>query len=225
LAIKTLRRLNNNNLTGPENGKMTENLQLDALVDACRWIGGKGWAPATGGNMSVREDANLCWLSESGKDKGSLTGDDFLQVDITTHQVPSGRIPSAETGLHTLIYRLFPEAGAVLHVHTVNATVLSRVEKSAELVLHGYEMQKSLRGQSSHLDEVAIPVFDNDQDIDALARRIEHYASERPLSYGFLLRGHGLTCWGRDVAEARRHLEGLEFLFECELRLRQLEKP
>jgi methylthioribulose-1-phosphate dehydratase len=224
LAIKTLRRLNNN-LTGPENGKMTENLQLDALVDACRWIGAKGWAPATGGNMSVRQDANLCWLSESGKDKGSLTDDDFLQVDITTHQVPSGRKPSAETGLHTLIYRLFPEAGAVLHVHTVNATVLSRVEKSAELVLHGYEMQKSLRGQSSHLDEVAIPVFDNDQDIDALARRIEHYASERPLSYGFLLRGHGLTCWGRDVAEARRHLEGLEFLFECELRLRQLEKP
>lgn len=203
---------------------MTENLQLDALVDACRWIGAKGWAPATGGNMSVREDADRCWLSESGKDKGSLTGNDFLQVDIATHQAPSGRKPSAETGLHTLIYRLFPEAGAVLHVHTVNATVLSRVEKSAELVLHGYEMQKSLRGQSSHLDDVSIPVFDNDQDIDALARRIEHYATERPLSYGFLLRGHGLTCWGRDVAEARRHLEGLEFLFECELRLRQLEK-
>jgi len=26
------------------------------------------------------------------------------------------------------------------------------------------------------------------------------------------------------VAEARRHLEGLEFLFECEMRLRQLER-
>ncbi|MGU3413397.1 methylthioribulose 1-phosphate dehydratase [Enterobacteriaceae bacterium C34A] len=204
---------------------MTENQQLSALVGACHWIGLKGWAPATGGNMSVREDANTCWLSESGKDKGSLTEADFLQVEIATNQAPSGRKPSAETGLHTLIYRLFPEAGAVLHVHTVNATVLSRIEKSAELVLHGYEMQKSLRGQSSHLDAVAVPVFDNDQDIDALARRIEHYATERPLSYGFLLRGHGLTCWGRDVAEARRHLEGLEFLFECELRLRQLERP
>ncbi|MDX6018732.1 methylthioribulose 1-phosphate dehydratase [Scandinavium sp. V105_16] len=204
---------------------MTVHPQLNALLEACHWIGIKGWAPATGGNMSIREDDRWCWLSESGKDKGSLTHADFLQVEIATNQAPSGRRPSAETGLHTLIYRLFPEAGAVLHVHTANATVLSRIEKSTELVLHGYEMQKSLRGQSSHLDSVAIPVFDNDQDIDGLARRIEHDGTERPLSYGFLLRGHGLTCWGRDVAEARRHLEGLEFLFECELRLRQLEKP
>ncbi|WP_318366106.1 methylthioribulose 1-phosphate dehydratase [Enterobacter sp.] len=202
---------------------MTDNLQLTALVDACHWIGAKGWAPATGGNMSVREDANRCWLSESGKDKGSLTPADFLLVDIDTNIAPSGRKPSAETGLHTLIYRLFPEANAVLHVHTVNATVLSRIEKSALLNLHGYEMQKSLSGQTSHLDTVPVALFDNDQDIDALARRI---ADTDPvnLKYGFLLRGHGLTCWGRSVAEARRHLEGLEFLFDCEMRLRLLER-
>ena len=203
---------------------MTDNLQLAPLVEACHWIGNKGWAPATGGNMSVRENDRWCWLSESGKDKGTLTTADFLQVEIATNSAPSGRKPSAETGLHTLIYRLYPQANAVLHVHTVNATVLSRIEKSATLALNGYEMQKSLSGQTSHLDTLNIPLFDNDQDIDALARRIEDRAQTHPLDYGFLLRGHGLTCWGRSVAEARRHLEGLEFLFECELRLRQLEK-
>lgn len=203
---------------------MTDNLQLSALVDTCHWIGAKGWAPATGGNMSVREDADWCWLSESGKDKGSLTADDFLRVEIATHRVPSGRTPSAETGLHTLIYRLFPAANAVLHVHTVNATVLSRVEKRAQLTLHGYEMQKSLSGQHTHLDSVPVAIFDNDQDINALARRIEAFAQDHTLQYGFLLRGHGLTCWGRSVAEARRHLEGLEFLFECEMQRRLLEK-
>ncbi|POU02715.1 MULTISPECIES: methylthioribulose 1-phosphate dehydratase [Enterobacteriaceae] len=203
---------------------MTYPLQLPALVEACHWLGAKGWAPATGGNMSVRENADWCWLSESGKDKGSLTVEDFLQVEIATDRAPSGRKPSAETGLHTLIYRLYPEANAVLHVHTVNATVLSRVEKLATLTLVGYEMQKSLSGQTSHLDRVSIPLFDNDQDIPALARRIEDYARQRPLRYGFLLRGHGLTCWGRSVAEARRHLEGLEFLFECEMQRRLLER-
>ncbi len=203
---------------------MTYPLQLPALVEACHWLGAKGWAPATGGNMSVRENADWCWLSESGKDKGSLTVDDFLQVEIATDRAPSGRKPSAETGLHTLIYRLYPEANAVLHVHTVNATVLSRVEKLAMLKLTGYEMQKSLSGQTSHLDTVSIPLFDNDQDISALARRIEIYARQTPLNYGFLLRGHGLTCWGRSVEEARRHLEGLEFLFECEMQRRLLER-
>ncbi|HEY3985840.1 methylthioribulose 1-phosphate dehydratase [Cedecea sp.] len=198
--------------------------RLAQLVTTCHWIGAKGWAPATGGNMSIRQDAEWCWLSESGRDKGSLTSEDFLQVDIATNQAPSGRKPSAETGLHTLVYRLFPEANVVLHVHTVNATVLSRIEKGPALNISGYEMQKTLTGQQSHLNTVPIAIFDNDQDIDALAKRIEQHAEQTPLNYGFLLRGHGLTCWGKDVNEARRQLEGLEFLFECEMQRRLYER-
>lgn len=203
---------------------MTVTPQLAQLVAACHWIGQQGWAPATGGNMSIRAEEGLCLLSESGKDKGSLTAADFIEVEIASGLAPSGRKPSAETGLHTLIYRLFPEAGAVLHTHSVNSTVLSRIETGSALLLQGYEMQKSLSGQSSHLDSVAIALFDNDQNISALATRIEAWAQTRPLRYGFLLRGHGLTCWGRDVQEARRHLEGLEFLFNCEMQRRLLER-
>ena len=36
-----------------------------------------------------------------------------------------------------------------------------------------------------------------------------------PLQYGYLIRRHGLYTWGRDLAEARRHVEIFEFLFEC----------
>ncbi|MFT8209997.1 MAG: methylthioribulose 1-phosphate dehydratase [Symbiopectobacterium sp.] len=202
---------------------MSENPQLAALVAACHWIGQKGWCPATGGNMSVRLDEDRCLISESGKDKGSLHQDDFLLVNIADNHVPSGRTPSAETGLHTLLYRRFAEVGAVLHTHSVNATVLSRVEKSDALVLEGYEMQKSLHGQRTHLDRVAILIFANDQDIPALAARVAAYADTQALRYGFLVRGHGLYCWGEDVTQARRHLEGLEFLFQCELQRRLLE--
>jgi methylthioribulose-1-phosphate dehydratase len=122
-----------------------------------------------------------------------------------------------------MLYSRYPETGAVLHTHSVNSTVLSRVERSGALVLEGYEMQKSLSGQTSHLGQVVIPIFDNSQDIPALAQKIIASSEHTPLQYGFLLRGHGLTCWGRDVAEARRHLEGLEFLFQCELQRRLLE--
>lgn len=203
---------------------MTENPQLQALLATCHWMGEKGWCPATGGNMSLRLNDEQCLVSESGKDKGSLNEQDFLLVEIATNHVPSGRTPSAETGLHTLIYRLSPQVSTILHTHSVNATVLSRVEKSGVLVLQGYEMQKSLSGQQSHLSSVAIPIFDNDQDIAALAGRVAAYAETAPLQYGFLVRGHGLYCWGEQVAEARRHLEGLEFLFQCELQRRLLEE-
>jgi methylthioribulose-1-phosphate dehydratase len=200
-----------------------ENLQLNALLKACHWIGEKGWCPATGGNMSLRLDPERCLVTESGKNKGSLTEQDLLLVEIANNHVPSGRTPSAETGLHTLVYRLYPQVGAILHTHSVNATVLSRVEKSDVLILQGYEMQKSLSRQKSHLDSVSVPIFANDQDIPALAAHVAVYAETHPLPYGFLVRGHGLYCWGNQVEEARRHLEGLEFLFQCELQRRLLE--
>ncbi len=196
---------------------------LESLVATCRWIGQQGWAPATGGNMSIRRDKQWCWISGSGKDKGALTADDFLQVNIQSGLALCEGTPSAETALHTLIYRLYPESKTVLHVHTVNATVLSRLEHGPSLKLQGYEMQKTLRGHSCHQNTVSLPIFDNNQDINALAEHIRHSAHTSPLDYGFLLRGHGLTCWGRSVSEARRHLEGLEFLFACELLYRRCQ--
>ncbi|BAE73547.1 Methylthioribulose-1-phosphate dehydratase [Sodalis glossinidius str. 'morsitans'] len=198
-------------------------MQLAELVAACRWIGAKGWSPATGGNMSQRRDVHSCYITESGLDKGHLDAGDFLTVDIQTGAAQPGRRPSAETGLHTFLYRRFPEVGCVLHTHSVSATVLSRAEQGSTLRLSGYEMQKSLTGQTDHREEVAIAVFDNSQDIPALVQRIALQDALTPLRYGFLMCGHGLTCWGRDVREARLHLEGLEFLFECEWRRRLLE--
>lgn len=203
---------------------MAENQQLAALVEACHWVGAKGWCPATGGNMSIRADAGRCLISESGKDKGALRADNFLPVDIITNQVLDTRTPSAETALHTLIYRSFPSAGAILHTHSVNTTVLSRVERSQMLVIEGYEMQKSLSGVKSHLEQVLVPIFGNDQDVAALAASVAARHQAHPIRHhGFLVRGHGLYCWGGDVSEARRHLEGLEFLFQCELKRRLVE--
>ena len=55
------------------------------------------------------------------------------------------------------------------------------------------------------------------------ARSVEFDAllDQQPL-WGYLIDGHGLYAWGRNMAEARRHLEAFEFLFHCELELRKL---
>jgi methylthioribulose-1-phosphate dehydratase len=41
-----------------------------------------------------------------------------------------------------------------------------------------------------------------------------------PEAHGFLIRRHGLYTWGRDLDQARRHVETLEFLFEVIARKR-----
>lgn len=204
---------------------MTQQTDLTSLVELGRWIGKKGWCSATGGNLSARINSELCWVSESGKDKGSLESTDFIEVDIASGQSLNQRKPSAETRLHTALYQLFPAASVVLHTHSVNATVLSRIQKVTPLQIDGYEMQKTLKGQVTHQIPVNIPIFENNQDINVLAEQVSQYyrQPETQISYGFLVRGHGIYCWGYTISDAKRHLEGLEFLFECELKLRLLE--
>ncbi len=197
--------------------------QLTELVATCHWIGAKGWCPATGGNMSVRLDGQTCLISESGQDKSCLEAEHFLRVDIPSQRVDDHRRPSAETALHTQIYRRDPSIGAILHTHSVSATVLSLAQAGDSLILNGYEMQKSLTGIQSHSTPLSIAIFDNDQNIAALAERVAARDQLEGLRHGFLVRGHGLYCWGNTVAEALRHLEGLEFLFQCELQRRLLE--
>jgi methylthioribulose-1-phosphate dehydratase len=185
-----------------------------SLVETCRQFGERQWCPATGGNFSARLDAGHCLITRSGCDKARLAADDLITCTMDGMVLDTTHRPSAETALHTRLYRLDPGIGAVLHTHSINSTVLSR-QAGACLALEGFEMQKAL-GNTTHDERIELPVFDNDQDIDALADLLERQWQRQRLSQpGFLVRGHGLYAWGRDLDEARRNVEGFEFLFAC----------
>jgi methylthioribulose-1-phosphate dehydratase len=185
------------------------------LVEVCRFLGSRGWAPATGGNFSVRLDENHCLITQSGRDKSQLTVDALMVCDLAGKALDPTLHPSAEIALHTRLYRLDTGIGAVLHTHSVTSTVLSRAS-DGDLMLQGFEMQKALAGNHSHEQEISIAVFDNDQDMSALAERLQQRWLLHTITQpGFLVTGHGLYAWGKDLAEARRHIEGFEFLFAC----------
>jgi methylthioribulose-1-phosphate dehydratase len=199
-------------------------LLTHSIIDAGRWIDAQGWCPATGGNFSARIDSSTAWVTASGRHKGALTPGDLIKVDFDGEVIDSPLTPSAETLLHTALYALDQNIGAVLHTHSVTSTVLSRVVAADYLTLSGYEMQKSLSGNQTHNEQVCIRIFENTQDMRALAQQLTSTWASAPLQWGFLVRGHGLYAWGRDMAEARRHIEGLEFLFACEREMMLLKK-
>ena len=192
------------------------------IIDAGRWIDAQGWCPATGGNFSVRLGPERALITASGCHKGYLSADQLLQVDLDGQPHESLLKPSAETLLHTRLYELDNRIGAVLHTHSVASTVLSRLELGQWLTISGYEMQKSLSGNHTHDASIHIAILDNAQDMQALAAELSQRWQPEALQWGFLVRGHGLYTWGHDMNEARRHLEGLEFLFACELEMRRL---
>ncbi|HUS23534.1 MAG TPA: methylthioribulose 1-phosphate dehydratase [Candidatus Binatia bacterium] len=194
---------------------------LRATLDAARLFHARGWVPASAGNFSFRLDAGTIAVTVSGRHKGELGPADFLRVDLHGHPLERKK-SSAETLLHCQIYRRFPAARAVLHTHSPASTALSRARRS--LRLEGYELLKVFDGIVTHEAAVDVPVFENDQDIARLATVVDAQMATGRGLHGYLIRGHGLYAWGDSVAQARHRVEALEFLFECELAARLLER-
>jgi methylthioribulose-1-phosphate dehydratase len=188
------------------------------LCATARWCYTQGWVPATSGNFSVRQGERIL-ITASGLDKGTLTPEGLLEIDGGGQVLAGSGKPSAETGLHLALYRARPTAGAILHVHTVWNTLLSGHYEAAGLAtIEGYELLKGLSGVATHTHREQVPILKNSQNYDELRTELEAALAKCPDTHGVLLSRHGLYTWGESVADARRHLEALEFLFEVEMR-------
>ncbi len=176
----------------------------------------RGWALGTSGNYSAvlqREPLQLA-ITVSGADKGALTPEHILHIDGAEQVLAGAGRPSDETKLHLAILRQ-RDAGAILHTHSVWGTILSDLHgDQGGLSIEGYEMLKGLAGVHTHTHREWLPIIENAQEMNALGQIVERMLSDNPNAHGFLLRRHGLYTWGRNVAEARRHVETFEFLFE-----------
>jgi methylthioribulose-1-phosphate dehydratase len=177
----------------------------------------RGWLLGTSGNLSAvvqREPLRLA-MSPSGVDKGELRPDQMLTIDEQARIVnaDSGK-PSDESLLHVRIVRE-RGAGAVLHTHSVWNTILSDLyAPDGGVTIAGYEMLKGLQGVNTHEHSEWLPIVDNSQDMPALAESIAQTLNNHKNAHGFLVRRHGLYSWGETLAQAKRHVEILEFLLE-----------
>lgn len=187
-----------------------------SLAEAAKGFYQRGWTLGTSGNFSAvagSEPLRLL-ITSSGVDKGRLTTDQFVQIDSDGKIVAGEGQPSDETKLHLAIIR-HRQAMAVLHTHSVWSTALSTLlVNDGGIEISGYEMLKGLAGVHTHEHHEWLPILNNSQDMDELARELEELLRQRPNAHGFLLRGHGLYTWGKSVDEARRHVEIFEFLLE-----------
>jgi methylthioribulose-1-phosphate dehydratase len=203
--------------------------QVQSLQEIGRLFYQRGWSVGTSSNYSVvtQRDPLRLLLTASGKDKGRLGAADFVEVDDKGQALDArDPRPSAETLLHVIIAQ-HTSASAILHTHSVWATLLSDLYfQSGAVEFDGFEMLKGLSGITTHAHQYRLEIVENTQDIAALACELapRFSTSERPLRHGFLIRKHGLYTWGRDLDEARRHIEILEFLLEVKGRSLSLSK-
>ena len=187
------------------------------LAEAGREFYRRGWVLGTSGNFSMllaRKPLRIC-VTASGIEKGNLDETNFLELDDDAEILQGFGKPSAETLLHLTIYRFMPKARSILHTHSVWGTILSdHYFEQGAIEIEGYEMLKGLAGVKTHEHTEKVPIVENSQDYIALSHVIENVIRDNDGIHGIYLRRHGLYTWGESVAEARRHVEIFEFLFE-----------
>jgi len=193
---------------------------FDAIAEQLAEVGricyARGWAFGTSGNFSavVQRDPLTLAITTSGVDKGLLEPGQIVAIDGGGRVLRGSGKPSAEATLHLAIARA-RRAGAVLHTHSVWSTILSDTGADGSLAIDGYEMLKGLDGVHTHEHQERLPIIDNTQDWAAAVLQVEATLRDHPAAHGFLIRRHGLYTWGHNLAEAKRHVEILEFLFEA----------
>jgi methylthioribulose-1-phosphate dehydratase len=187
-----------------------------SLAATAKALHARGWLSGTSGNLSavVQPEPLLLAMSPSGVDKGELTTEQILLVDESAQVINGARKPSDETLLHLEIVKL-RQAGAVLHTHSIWNTILSDMFADERgFAIEGYEMLKGLEGVRTHEHREWLPIVGNSQDMRKLAATIRATLNENPNVHCVLIHRHGLYSWGKDLGEARRHIEILEFLLE-----------
>jgi len=207
----------------PYDAERLRDLAEEIIVNV-RELALAGLTPATSSNFSRRLDERHAAITVSGRDKGRLVPEDIMVVDFDGHAVGSDKRPSAETVLHTQLYKRLPEVGCVLHTHSLAQTLASKLYAGAgHIRFEEYELIKAFRGQETHEAVMDVPVLANNQHIPTLAAQVDVLLEKKEF-WGYLIEGHGLYAWGRDMAEARRHLDAFEFLINCELEMRKLHR-
>ncbi|MGH9970466.1 MAG: methylthioribulose 1-phosphate dehydratase [Pyrinomonadaceae bacterium] len=189
-----------------------------SLASISRGFHLRGWLLGTSGNLSAvvnREPLRVA-MSPSGVDKGELASAQIVLIDEHAQVVSDHRAkPSDESPLHVRIVKE-RRAGAVLHTHSIWNTILSDLYAAdGGVAIEGYEMLKGLEGVRTHEHREWLPIIENSQDMLALADNISDTLRKHTDAHGFLLQRHGLYSWGKDLDQAKRHVEILEFLLEA----------
>jgi len=150
--------------------------------------------PGASGNVSVRlgphAAPDILAITPSGRRNADLKLEDIVVVDFDAEPVEGSLTPSSETLLHVAIYRARPDVGAVIHTHSVFASVASVAGLQIPPIID--EMVVAIGG-TVQVSEYAFP------STEELADNVCAALGERNAA---LIRNHGAVGVGRDLVEA-----------------------
>lgn len=169
----------------------------EAVVGHCLRMRDDDLTVATSGNISVRV-ADLVAVTPSGVAYEALTPEGVCVVDLDGNPVEPGPVPSSELPMHLAVYRA-TDAGAVVHTHPLYATTVSLLLDELPAV---HYMVATLGG----------PVRVAPYATYGTPELAEASVAAMVGRNAVILRNHGATTYGPDLATAYTRSLYLEWL-------------
>jgi L-fuculose-phosphate aldolase len=157
-----------------------------------------GFMPGTSGNLSLRLDSNRILATPTGRSKFLLRSEDMVIVDLEGRQLSGTRRVTSEIGMHLAVYRLRPDANAVIHSHPPIATGFA---------CSGRPLDEPLCSEAiMTLGVVPLAPYAT-TGTDDLAASLEPLIPEHT---AILLANHGAVTFGGDLLDAFLKMETVE---------------
>jgi len=102
----------------------------EQVAAACRILALEGYADLTLGHVSARGPDGTIWIKRKGIGLDEVEPDDVVEVESAEAEL------HLETVLHTAVYAVRPDVGAVVHGHPPYATALAATSADLELLTH-----------------------------------------------------------------------------------------
>jgi len=167
------------------------------LVEIAKRLYDRNMNAALGGNVSIRLGDEIA-ITQAGINKGFMTEDDVIVVDMEGNRLMGNGKPSSEGKMHYEVYKLRPDIQAIIHAHPPFAVGFALAHRDlpddilpeATIVL----------GHVPCLPYVAPSTID-------LAREVAHGLAHRNAAF---MANHGAITVGTDLEEAYNRMELLE---------------
>jgi ribulose-5-phosphate 4-epimerase/fuculose-1-phosphate aldolase len=179
-----------------------ESILIESLIRTARRAGRAGLVVGTSGNVSVRLSPETFAISASGSRLGELAPEQIAVCAVEDGLHHEGATPSMEAPFHRAIYRVRPDAKAVLHFQSPHATVLACAEEEPRFDLD------FIPEASAYLRKIAVVEYHAPGSRD-LAEAIGTRACD-PECNVLVLRNHGEVVLGSSLESILRNAEVFE---------------
>jgi len=161
-----------------------------AVVELGKVISQRQLVPGSWGNISAKIDKATYAITPSGRPYETMSAADIAIINNKGEKLSGKYVPSSETPLHVAIYQSFPQAGAILHTHSIYASTLAVLHQDLPPII---EDLAQVIGGAVPCAQYALP------GTEQLAQNVVAAMGSGPAA---LMANHGLICWGRDLKEA-----------------------